>query len=86
MSTKTVADYGSPAGIGGLDGIEPTEGGMMVTDNSGGRLLMVAPDGTVTVLVEPGNGAADHEYVPQESLVVIPMLNSGELIGYRVSR
>jgi hypothetical protein len=86
MATKTVADYGSPAGIGGFDGIEPMEGGMMVTDNSGGRLLMVAPGGTVTVLVEPGNGAADHEYVPQESLVVIPMLNSGELIGYRVSR
>jgi hypothetical protein len=57
--------------------------GQMVTDNPGGRLLQVSPDGTVTDLATPGAGAADHEFIPDKHLVIIPMLNTGEVIAYR---
>jgi hypothetical protein len=80
LTTKAIADYGSPAPIGGLDGIEPAAGGMMVTDNGGGRLLLVAPDGTVTTIAEVGAGAADFELVADQNFAVIPMLNTGEVL------
>lgn len=80
LATKTIADYGSPAPIGGLDGIEPADGGMMVTDNTGGRLLVVAPDGTVTVVAEVGPGAADFELVADENFALVPMETTGEVL------
>ena len=83
LATRAIGDFGSPDPIGGLDGIEPMDQGLMVTDNPGGRLLQVAPDGTVTELAMPGAGAADHEFIPDEHLVIIPMLNTGEVIAYR---
>jgi hypothetical protein len=85
IATKKVADYGSPAPIGGLDGIELTDAGVMVTDNSGGRLLEVKSDGSTAVLATPGPGAADHEYIPDQHLVVIPMLQSGEVLAYKAA-
>ena len=83
LATRAIGDFGSPDPIGGLDGIEPMDQGLMVTDHPGGRLLQVAPDGTVTELAMPGAGAADHEFIPDEHLVIIPMLNTGEVIAYR---
>jgi hypothetical protein len=83
LATKAVTDYGSPAPIGGLDGLETYEDGVAVSDNSGGRLLSVARDGSLTELAAPGAGAADFEYVADEGLFVIPMLNTGEVIAYR---
>ena len=35
-------------------------------------------------LAEPGAGVADLEYITTEGLVVIPMLNAGEVVAYRV--
>ncbi|MCC6984068.1 MAG: hypothetical protein IT535_12405 [Bauldia sp.] len=84
LATKAVTDYGSAAPIGGLDGIELYEGAVAVTDNPTGRLLAVARDGTVTELAAPGAGAADFEYVPGERLFVVPVLNTGEVVAYRV--
>jgi sugar lactone lactonase YvrE len=83
LASKAVTDYGSPDPIGGLDGIELMQEGVMVTDNSGGRLVQVKPDGSTVVLAMPGAGAADLELVPDENLVVIPMLQSGEVVAYK---
>ena len=83
LATKAIIDYGSPAPIGGLDGIELYEDGAAVTDNSGGRVVMVADDGAVTELAAPGAGAADFEYVADEGLFVVPILNTGEVVAYR---
>jgi sugar lactone lactonase YvrE len=85
IATKKITDYGSPAPIGALDGIELMDGGVMVTDNSGGRLLEVKPDGSTIVLATPGPGAADLEYIPHQHLVVIPMLQSGEVAAYKTA-
>ena len=83
IETKKITDYGSPAPIGGLDGIEKMDQGFMVTDNSGGRLVQVKPDGSTTVLAMSGAGSADLEYVPDQQLVVIPNLQTGAVVGYK---
>ena len=84
IETKKITDYGSPGPIGALDGIEKMDQGLMVTDNSGGRLVQVKPDGTTTVLAMPGAGSADLEYVPDQHLVVIPNLQTGAVVAYKV--
>jgi sugar lactone lactonase YvrE len=86
IASKTVADYGSPDPIGGLDGIELMEQGVMVTDHPAGRLVQVKPDGAVVELAKPGVGAADFEYVPDRRLVVIPMLQSAEVVAYSTAQ
>lgn len=85
LETKAVTDYGSADPIGMLDGIEPMGDGMLVTDNGGGRLIRVGPDGQQEVLASPGAGAADQEYVPSMGLVIIPMTQTNEVIAYRES-
>lgn len=81
LNTRAVADYGSPAPIGGLDGIEPAaQGGMLVTDNTGGRLLHVTPFGEVSVLAELGEGAADLELVARGGIALVPMEVTGEVL------
>jgi len=82
ISTMEVTDFGSAEPIGALDGIELVEDGVLVTDNSGGRLVLVADDGTITEVGQTGAGAADHEYVAEENLVVIPMLQGNEVVAY----
>jgi sugar lactone lactonase YvrE len=86
IASKAVTDYGSPDPIGGLDGIELMDEGVMVTDHPAGRLVQVKPDGSVVELAMPGAGAADIEYVPEESLVVVPMLQSAEVVAYTTAQ
>jgi DNA-binding beta-propeller fold protein YncE len=83
LETKAITDYGSTDPVGGLDGIEPMGDGWLVTDNGGGRLVLVGQDGKQTVLATPGPGAADLEYVPADGLVVIPMTPAGEVVAYK---
>ncbi|NDV02456.1 SMP-30/gluconolactonase/LRE family protein [Pseudoroseicyclus tamaricis] len=81
----SVSDYASPEGVGALDGIEMMDGQVMVTDNMGGRLVSIAEDGTVTELASVGGGAADHEYIPEEGMVLIPNLQTGEVVAWQMN-
>jgi mono/diheme cytochrome c family protein len=84
LDSQEIGDFGSSEPIGGLDGLEPMGEGFMVTDNAAGRLLQVTSDGSILELAMPGAGAADLEYIPDEQLAVIPMLNTGEVVALRV--
>ena len=86
LGTRAITDFGSAEPVGVLDGLEPMPGGssFVVTDNPGGRLIAVAPDGGQTVLAMPGPGAADHEIAADKKLVVIPMTRTSEVIGYTI--
>jgi sugar lactone lactonase YvrE len=85
IATKAVTDYGSADPVGTLDGIELIAGGVLVTDHSGGRLLTVGADGTLTELGATGSGSADLEFVASQNLVVIPLLNTGEVVAFTYS-
>jgi sugar lactone lactonase YvrE len=82
IATKTITDFGSAEPVGGLDGIELVEGGVLVTDNSGGRLVKIAEDGTMIEIGQTGAGSADFEFVADQNLVVIPLLSSSEVVGF----
>ncbi|MGZ9811102.1 SMP-30/gluconolactonase/LRE family protein [Pseudoroseicyclus sp. H15] len=84
IADMSVSDYGSDAGIGALDGIEAYDGGMLVTDNMGGKLVSVAPDGTVTDLANVGGGAADHEFVADSGMAYVPVMQANELLAIQV--
>jgi hypothetical protein len=70
--------------IGHLDGIEPDgRGGYTVTDWTTGDLLHVSADGKPTPLVKLRQGAADHHYVIDQRLLVVPLVLDGAIRAYR---
>jgi len=72
--------------LGNIDGIEPDgRGGYTVTDWETGDLLHVAPDGTATAILKLPRGAADHHYVVDGSLLVIPLVLDGAVRAYQWS-
>jgi sugar lactone lactonase YvrE len=82
IATKAISDYGSAEPVGTLDGIELIEGGVLVTDNGGGKLVRVMADGTITPIGDTGAGSADFELVADQNLVVIPLLNTSEVVAF----
>ena len=70
--------------IGHIDGIEPDgRGGYTVTDWTTGDVLRVSADGTPTPLLKLRQGAADHDYVIDQGLLVIPLVLDNAIRAYR---
>jgi hypothetical protein len=66
------------------DGIEPDgRGGYTVTDWETGELWHVLPDGETTLLLRLPRGAADHHYVIDRRLLVIPPVLDDAVRAYR---
>ena len=86
LATKALSDFGPSGQIGGLDGIEDDgKGGVTVTDNGGGRLLMFMPGHPEMLISKIEPGSADHEWVPSMNEFVIPNLQSGDVVAYKLS-
>jgi hypothetical protein len=84
LTTKAISDFGTATGFGNLDGIEPDgKGGVTVTDNPGGRLLGMAPGGEPIEIGKLVPGAADHEFVAEQNLYVIPQMQQNQIVGYK---
>jgi hypothetical protein len=84
LASKAISDFGTAETFGNLDGIEPDgKGGVIVTDNRGGRLLEVMPGAAPTEIAKLAPGAADFEYVPAAGLYIIPQMMQGEIVGYK---
>lgn len=86
LATEEISDFGSPEPIGGLDGLEPAgDGAYLVTDFFAGKVLKVMPDGKVETLKQvTTSGSADLEYVPSKNLVVVPLMNDGEVAAFKI--
>jgi hypothetical protein len=70
--------------IGHIDGIEPDgRGGYTVTDWTKGELLRVSADGVPSLLLTLKQGAADHTYVIDRALLVVPLVLDGAVRAYR---
>lgn len=88
LSTFDLAD-GRPGRIGSqpighIDGIEPDgRGGWTITDFTPGRVLHVAADGDTTPLLTLATGTADHLYLPDRQLLLVPMLRGDRLLAWR---
>jgi hypothetical protein len=72
--------------IGHIDGIESDgRGGYTVTDWTKGELLRVSADGVPSLLLTLKQGAADHTYVIDRGLLVVPLVLDGAVRAYRWS-
>jgi len=69
--------------VGGIDGIEPDgQGGIIVTDVIGSRLLHVAASGAVRVLGQFSAGGADFGYIPATRTAIVPFLFGNNVAAY----
>jgi sugar lactone lactonase YvrE len=82
IATKAITDFGSAEPVGMLDGIELVQGGVLVTDNGGGRLVKIADDGAIAEVGATGAGSADLEFIPEQNLIVVPILNTSEVVAF----
>ncbi|MCB1808684.1 MAG: SMP-30/gluconolactonase/LRE family protein [Candidatus Competibacteraceae bacterium] len=81
-SIQSLGD-GTPAG--NLDGVESDgNGNYYVTDWMNGKLLLIDTSGNVTELLVLGQGSADLGVIPDQGLLLIPMMMNNTLHAYTV--
>lgn len=85
LESGEVASLGDGTPVGNLDGVEPDgEGGYLVTDWMAGALLRIDPEGKFEQLLDLNQGSADHTWLEDQRLAVIPMMSDGQLLAYRI--
>lgn len=81
----SVAPLGSGEPVGNLDGLEPDGNGhWIVSDWIGGAVYRIANDGSKEMLLDLDMGSADLEYIPDQSLLIVPMMLNNTLVAYRI--
>jgi hypothetical protein len=84
LTSMAITPYGSADPSGVLDGVEPDgAGGVLITDNMGGRLLQQTPGGVAVQVGTLEPGAADLEVVLDQGLIVVPLTPANTVIGLR---
>jgi hypothetical protein len=84
LADKSVRDLGDGKPVGNLDGIEPIDDAFLVTDFVAGALDRIDRSGKAERLVDLNKGSADIGYVPEQKLLLIPMLMDDKLVAYKV--
>lgn len=85
IASKTIGDFGDPKPVGNLDGLEPDgAGGWYVSDWLAGGLYHAGPDGKADQIIDLAQGSADIGIIPDDKIVVVPMMVEGTVVGYKV--
>ena len=79
LASKAIAPLGGMAPVGQLDGIEKQGDSYLVTDNPGGRLLRVGPNGSVTELNKDLKTPADIGWRPGDGVLAVPELSVSDV-------
>ncbi|HZD35252.1 MAG TPA: hypothetical protein VE130_08620 [Nitrososphaeraceae archaeon] len=92
LKNKTISSFGEErktSPFGGLDGIESdaTETYYYVTDNPAGKLYTVNANGTgyTTMIDLHTRGAADLGFIPNQSVIIIPLMQENKLVAYKLA-
>jgi hypothetical protein len=81
---KSISSLGNGMPVGNLDGVESDrDGDYYVTDWVAGKLYHIKPTGEAEVLLTLAKGAADHEYIGERDLIIIPMMLNDKIVAYR---
>jgi len=71
-------------GEGIMDGIKVDQEGNFLISHYEGRIYRVTPDGQFTkLLYVQEERCADFDFIPEKNLLVIPTLETSELLGYK---
>jgi sugar lactone lactonase YvrE len=85
LKDKKISDLGDPKPVGNLDGLEPDgAGGWYLTDWVAGGLFHAEADGRAGQLLDLPSGSADIGIMPAGNLVLVPMMNEGDVVAYRM--
>jgi len=85
---STLGKEGTTSPFGGLDGIvsDATETHYYITDNPAGKVYVVNADGIgyVTLTDLHTKGAADLGSIPDQSMIIIPLMQDNKLAAYKL--
>lgn len=80
---RLVRDLGP--GFGNLDGLEPDgKGGYVVSDWLNGGVFSVSRQGKALPLVKLPQGSADIGIIPEQKLLLVPMMMDGKVAAYKL--
>ena len=72
--------------VGNIDGVESDgKGGYIVTDWMAGKVLRISPQGEVRLVTQFAQGTADHAFLPQANVVIVPHMNENKVAAYDIS-
>ncbi len=85
IADKTITSIGPGTPIGNLDGVETDSKGVFyVTDWMAGKLLRISKTGEVEELLVLEQGMADHEYLQDQNIILLPMMMGNTLLAYKI--
>lgn len=84
IAGRSIRDLGDGKPVGNLDGIEPEGDSFLVSDWVAGALYRIDRKGKATKLLDLDRGTADIGYVPDQNLLLMPMMMSDKLVAYRM--
>lgn len=85
LDSKSVRDLGDGTPVGNLDGLEPLDdASFLVTDWMAGALYRIDVSGKAELLLDLNQGSADIGWVPDQHLLLIPMMKDDKLVAYKI--
>ncbi|WLQ15189.1 hypothetical protein O5O45_04500 [Hahella aquimaris] len=85
LSDKHISDLIDDQPLGNLDGVtDDGANGLLATDFMRGRLFYFSSLTTAPAEFELPPGSADLDYIPEQKLVLMPLMWKGELAAYRL--
>lgn len=85
LSSKKISSLGAGTPVGHLDGVEPDgSGAYLVTDWMAGGLYRIKPSGEAELLLDLNQGSADLGIIAEKKLAIVPMMNDGSVVAYRI--
>jgi len=84
MTKKVTAITAEPTG--NLDGLElDGKGGYFVTDWIAGKIFHITAKGAATTIMTLPKGTADHAYLPDKKLLILPRMMENKVTAYDLS-
>lgn len=85
ITTKNISSVGDGSAVGNLDGVEGNdEIGFYVTDWMNGGLFHISAKGIANKLLDFNQGSADHEFIIEKNLILIPQMKENKVFAYKL--